>query len=147
MPNFVWLIEGCLAGVLRPRTDDALATLYSVGERVLLTLSEEVLSNQALAVRGAQAVHIPIADFAAPTIDQVGRAVATIDHFLQAGRSVAVYCGAGLGRTGTILACYLVAQGTSAAEAIRQIRLQRPMSTEPAEQNGIVLTYEYDRKA
>ena len=37
-------------------------------------------------------------------------------------RPVAVHCEAGLGRTGTMLALYLIAEGQSAETAIRKIR-------------------------
>ncbi len=56
---------------------------------------------------------------------------------------VAVHCIAGLGRTGTILACYLVGQGISAEEAITTIRKWRPGSIEISEQEAVI--YEYER--
>lgn len=146
VPNFRWQIAGRLAGVSRPHSDDALATLRSLGVRALVTLTEEPPSQDRLAAYDLLAVHFPIADFTAPTLEQVRHAVATIDDFLGAGRPVAVHCAGGLGRTGTILACYLVAKGTPAAEAIVQVREQRTGSIETLEQAAIVLTYELSLK-
>jgi atypical dual specificity phosphatase len=47
---------------------------------------------------------------------------------------VAVHCAAGLGRTGVIVACYLITLGRTADEAIDEIRNLRPGSIETAEQ-------------
>src|SRR5205823_2071865 len=72
-----------------------------------------------------------------PALEQVAQAVAAIDHFLDNGRAVAVHCGAGLGRTGTILACYLAAQGLSSDEALATVRAQQPGSVETPEQEAV----------
>ena len=47
---------------------------------------------------------------------------------------VAVHCGAGLGRTGVVLASYLVTTGMSASSAIAKVRKLRPHSIETDEQ-------------
>ena len=60
---------------------------------------------------------------------------------VSAGRPVGVSCGAGLGRTGTILACYLVSQCFSAEEAINKVRVRRPGSIETREQEDAILAY------
>ena len=52
-----------------------------------------------------------------------------------------MHCGAGLGRTGTILACYRVWQGDSAGVAIAEVRARRPGSIETAEQEAIITAY------
>ena len=57
------------------------------------------------------------------------------------GHGVLVHCFAGLGRTGTILACFLVAQGMDAAEAIAHVRTRRPGSVEVYSQEFLVYQY------
>jgi protein-tyrosine phosphatase len=47
---------------------------------------------------------------------------------------VAVHCGAGLGRTGVVLAAYFVSTGMTAAAAITKVRKLRPHSIETDEQ-------------
>jgi atypical dual specificity phosphatase len=55
---------------------------------------------------------------------------------------VAVHCGGGLGRTGTLLACYLVsAEGLPADAAIARVRAARPGSVETEDQEQAVRRY------
>ena len=88
------------------------------------------------------AVDIPGADFTAPLLVQIEQAIAAIEGFHAGGCAVAVHCGAGLGRTGTVLACYLVRQGSRGAEAITTVRARRPGSIETPEQEAVVAEYE-----
>jgi atypical dual specificity phosphatase len=66
-----------------------------------------------------------------------------ISSCLNSQMPVAVRCIAGLGRTGTILACYLVSMEMPANNAIIVIREWRPGSIETLEQEAVV--YEYER--
>lgn len=140
--NFRWQVEGEVAGVAYPRFGSELAMLKMQGIEALLSLTEDALLPERLTAYGLQAEHLPIPDFHAPTIAQVEQAVAIINRFLAENRPVAVHCGAGLGRTGTILACYLVWQGVSAQDAIERVRSLQPGSIETPKQKAVVREYE-----
>jgi atypical dual specificity phosphatase len=142
LPNFGWVIDGALAGSSRPRTGDAMTLLWQAGVRALLNLAEQPLPPELLAAFAFEPAHLPVPDFTAPTPGQIEEAVAAIGRWQGTGRPVAVHCGAGLGRTGTILACYLVAQGSTAEAAVAAVRERRPGSIETPEQEASVARYE-----
>ncbi len=85
--------------------------------------------------------HFPLPDMSAPDMGFIERFVAVLQHELDQGHSVAVHCGAGLGRTGTLLACYFVNEGLSAPDAIRRVREHRPGSVESRQQEAAVQRY------
>ncbi len=143
LPNFSWLVENKLAAMSYPESEDAFTLLYSIGIRALLNLSESPLPDAALNTTDMLALHIPVIGFTAPTLHQVNQGLEMISSCLNRGQPIAVHCVAGLGRTGSMLACYLVMQGFSADEAILSIRAWRPGSIEVPEQETIVYEYEH----
>ncbi len=69
-------------------------------------------------------------DWTAPSQKQIGRVLSFVARALADGKAVAVSCGAGYGRTGTILACYLVSKGIPAEAALEKLIAARPCSRE-----------------
>ncbi len=143
LPHFSWLVEQKLAALSYPESEDAFTLLWKLGIRAMINLAEEPLPGEIPRKVGILTEHIPVVDFTAPTLQQVEQALAMIHFCLDREMPVAVHCIAGLGRTGTILACYLVGQGISAEEAITTIRKWRPGSIEISEQEAVI--YEYER--
>jgi atypical dual specificity phosphatase len=141
LPNFSWLIEGKLAGSSRPNNAEAFSILKDAGVTTLVSLTENPLEPDFLSNAGFTAFHSPIPDLTAPAVEQVEQILAQIKTQLDNGEVVAVHCAAGIGRTGTILACYLVSEGLSAGEAITTIRNKRPGSIETLEQEKVVVEF------
>jgi atypical dual specificity phosphatase len=136
-----WIEPDRLLACAYPATDDALAALATYGVTLVVNLHEQRHDSAALKRRGLEEIHLPVPDFTPPSPAQLAAGVATIEDAIASGQTVAVHCGAGLGRTGTLLACYLVSQGHSAGEAIARVRELRPGSVETDAQAAAVGAY------
>jgi atypical dual specificity phosphatase len=142
-----WIEADRVLGCAYPRRESALAGLRQQGIAVLVNLHERSHAPERLAQHGLTEVHLPVRDFTAPTPEQLGRGVEAIEQALANGHRVAVHCGGGIGRTGTLLACYLVRQGMGAAEAIARVRAMRPGSVETRAQVAAVEAYAANAKS
>jgi len=140
--SFDWVVPDLLAAMGRPvDTRQALEFLKDEEIDVVISLTETPLHQALIEEFGVECHHLPVRDFTAPTPRQIRKFVDIIDKARRAGRKCVVHCLAGKGRTGTMLACYLVRQGRSARDAIREIRRLRPGSIETPEQEDAVVRY------
>jgi atypical dual specificity phosphatase len=136
--GFSWIDRPHLAACARPADEDELAWLRDQGIQILLTLSEDRPRRDWVDAAGLLVLHVPIVDMEAPTQEQLDRCVAAIRRARSQGMGVAVHCTAGLGRTGSILAAYFVAQGFTPAAAIARVRELRPGSIETQDQEAAI---------
>ncbi|MBK6528919.1 MAG: cyclin-dependent kinase inhibitor 3 family protein [Deltaproteobacteria bacterium] len=83
-------------------------------------------------------LRLAIPDAGIPSVGDARRLVTRIVDALRTGRSVCIHCAAGLGRSGTIAACVLVALGQEAEEAVRTVRAARPGAIENDRQRAFV---------
>lgn len=139
MPGFSFVDEHA-AGMPFPLTVD-LPWLAHEQITLLVSLTEVPFDPDLLAHAGIDAMHLPIHDFAAPTLQQQDAFVAEMQRRVGADQRVGVHCQAGLGRTGTMLATWFVAKGYDPAEAIDAIRTLRPGSIESVEQEDAVFAW------
>jgi atypical dual specificity phosphatase len=139
--DFTWIEKPRVAALSRPTGVEDLEWLRAQGVQVLISLTEERLRRDWVNAAGLLALHVPIEDMEAPTQEQLDRCVSAINKALDQGMGVAVHCGAGLGRTGTVLAAYLVSKGQPADNAIARVRRLRPGSVETDEQAEAVAEF------
>lgn len=147
MLNFSFVVPDQLAGMARPGASGSLAEdlafLKAEGIGAVLSLSETPLETAHLDENGLMHLHVPVDDFTAPSIEQIEQCMEFIQKMVhEERRAVAAHCGAGCGRTGTILACYFVKTGKAADEAIEITRSIRPCSIETEGQRAIIYSYE-----
>lgn len=126
--GFHWIVPGKLAGCPEPGITAPLEydldLLRATGITCLITLTEQDLDQAALKRHELFNLHLPIFDREAPTIGQAYMLLIRMQRLMDQGNALAVHCKAGLGRTGTILAAWLVREGgLSATTAIERIRM------------------------
>ncbi|CAL4066887.1 unnamed protein product, partial [Meganyctiphanes norvegica] len=81
-------------------------------------------------------------DYGEPTLQGILDMVKVMAFALTEGK-VSVHCHAGLGRTGVLVACYLVyAVRVRASDAIRYVRMKRPNAVQTSGQISVVLEFE-----
>lgn len=140
VPNaFDWLIPDRLGACVNPCVGQQAAHLLQVrGVRLVINMYERADDEDLLQRLQADSLHLPVPGSCAPTQEQLDVGVEAISDALGRGERVAVHCGAGLGRAGTLLAAYLVSEGCAAEEAMARVRAARPGSIETVEQEQAV---------
>jgi atypical dual specificity phosphatase len=144
-PSFTWIEKPLLGALAFPDSPEELDWLRREGIQVLLSLTEEPPPHDWVENAGLLLFHVPMIDMEPPTLEQLGRCVSAIKRANEQGMGVAVHCGAGLGRTGVVIACHFVAQGLTAENAIARVRRLRPGSIETEEQAEAVATFDAER--
>jgi atypical dual specificity phosphatase len=136
--NFTWVEKPHLAAMARPQSEGELNWLRKQGLELLISLTEDPPRRDWINSAGLFLLHVPIMDMEPPTLEQIDQCITTMARAHEQGRGVAVHCGAGYGRTGTILACYFVTKGMNAKNAIARVRRLRPGSVETEEQSQAI---------
>lgn len=141
--GFVWVEGGRLAGSGYPASRAQVKWLAKSGIRSVLTLTPKPLP--ASWTEGLDLVigHVAMVDHAAPSVEAMAKGVRFITDQLRQGRPVAVHCLAGEGRTGCVLAAFLISERKiGGEEAIKTLRMVKPRFVERAQEKSV---YEYDR--
>jgi hypothetical protein len=163
--NAYWVLPGQLLAGEYPRDWDdktsqrRLDSLLAIGVNFFLDLTEErepgvrpylELARDLAAGLGRPLGYQrrPIRDFDVPSPAQMVDILDTIDAALTAGNVIYVHCYGGIGRTGTVVGCYLVRHGLdgpSALTRLAQLRRDTPagarLSPETEAQRQLVLNW------
>jgi atypical dual specificity phosphatase len=134
-PEHYWVLPRRLAAGEWPVPH--LDWLARQGVSVLINLTDHEYRDTRFRIHG-----IPVPDGAAPGAAQIEEFCRLVEDELTRQQTIYVHCLAGCGRTGTMMACYLVYRDrVDPMEAIRHVRGVRPCSIETAAQAEAVITW------
>jgi atypical dual specificity phosphatase len=148
--NFGWVLDGKLAGSGLPMTYSQFFWLIKHGIKTIITVREVPLPSNWFteSIKNIESdninyLHLSVEDFGAPSIEEIDSTVDYIQRQIDNRKPVMVHCAAGKGRTGTILAAYLLKnENLTAEQAIKKIRNLRPGSIQSNIQEMTISMYE-----
>jgi len=139
--NFSWIIEKKLAGSAIPTSKEEIDWVKQEGVKSIVTIREEPLEEEWL--EDVNYLHIHSNDMGVPEFDDLINSVDFLHQRITNDEPVMVHCLAGLGRTGTILACYMIKyEQMSADDAIQKVRNERHGSIQSFSQEEIIFRFE-----
>lgn len=134
---FSWVRPGSLAASGRPFSKGQVDWLRNEGVTAILTLTEEPLPADW--TYGVETRHVSMRDHQPPTSEEMRLGADFIADAVSRGKVVLVHCLAGKGRTGCVIAAYMMAyEGRPALQAVDEIRLMREGSVESAQQQTVL---------
>lgn len=136
------MIKGRVAGCARPENETQLRWLWNEGLRAIVCLNmEHPLDDKQVKNLGFRYAFIPVRDFSAPALNDISKFVDFVDTMLEHCNPAVVCCGAGIGRTGTMLAAYLVSKCCSPEEALEEVKEKRDIGVESYVQREAIFRY------
>lgn len=125
LSSFHWVIPELLAGsgvpgLLSPLADD-IQFMRECGFRLIVTLTEQALTPGCEPLE-IPMLHFPVPDMGIPMPSTIDPVCHQILGSVKRRAPVLIHCRAGLGRTGLMMACCLVARGQSAEQALTTVR-------------------------
>ncbi len=136
--NFSW-IDDRVAASGRPMTFAQLKWIKSREIELIISLTGQPLPREWVEQLGIEYIHFPIKDHSAPDPQMLKEIVDKILAAVSSGKRLLIHCAAGLGRTGAVLAAYLIAsKKVSGEEAIEAVRRLRPGSIEPIQEKSVM---------
>lgn len=137
-----WLVPGKLAGMPAPDVSE-ISLLKNIGIKAVASLIPDNSLNQHYLAAGIRLLWLPFADMQPPSIAQTTTYINFIDACIDSNASpIITHCFAGVGRTGTMLAAYLIRrQRLTAQQAINEIRKCLPTAIDSKLQEHFLFQY------
>ncbi len=140
LPNAYWVIPGrFLAGEYPGAINEQEARLKignllgsSIDAFLDLTMPDELLPYEQILVEEAGNCRVEpvyrrmsIYDLSIPSIEEMNAILDEIDALLEQNHNIYLHCWGGIGRTGTVVSCYLVRHGLDGQAALKELQCLR----------------------
>lgn len=135
IPDSYWVVPGRLLageypGARSPSSARGkLRRLRWSGVDLLLDLTEpaenHLVPYAPWVPEGIEHRRLPVVDAGVPAVATMETILDTIDGAIERGRTVYVHCFGGIGRTGTVVGCWMVRHGAAGDEALQRISALR----------------------
>lgn len=136
--GFVWVETGKLAASGYPASRGQLEWLIGRGITCVLTLTPEPLPQATVRGLPLKLEHLPMQDHQVPDAVTLAKGAELLRTCLGDGDVVLVHCLAGEGRTGCVLAAYLMRERKmTSGEALSALRKIKPLFVEPGQERGL----------
>jgi len=136
IPESYWVEEGRFlagehaGGLSDESTRTRLRSFLDAGVNVFIDLTqphelpsyEKILKKEAQNL-GLQGIYqrFAIYDHSIPTKAMMKDILDVIDRYIEGGNGVYVHCWGGVGRTGTVIGCYMIRHGLSPEDALKRV--------------------------
>lgn len=138
-----WIVDNQICAMRLPDEAD-IAQLADLGITLVVSVASESYAD-AVGVwcrrYGPRWVRYYVRDMTPPELSDIRDFVTQVTAELDAGGKVAVHCLGGIGRTGTLIAAYLVSTGKGHEAAMREVRRRRPGSIQTTAQELVIAAY------
>lgn len=138
-----WVTSGIAVGAA-PSSKSSFNTIRKNGIEVILNLCAECGNlHERERATGFIVYWLPISDAYIPELDELDEAVDWLIDHIDSGRKVLVHCRFGVGRSGTIIAAYLLKRGHSLKGVFEKMK---QMPAAPTNRDQIQLISNYAEK-
>jgi len=136
--NFSWLRVGRIAGSACPSSELELRSLLGVGIKHVISLSPETPPHASVgSIKDFCWTPVPIQEFQGASVAQFQRFFDVCESAVERGEAILVHCRGGRGRTGMMLAAFLIKfEEMSVNDAVQAVRALRPQSIETRSQTA-----------